>query len=86
MKTVNIHQAKTYLSRLVEDAADGEEIIIAKNGKPRARLVSLEAAKLPRKPGGWEGKVWMADDFNGPLPNEIEDAFYDGDSDESSSS
>ena len=86
MRTINIHEAKTHLSRLVEDVAAGEEIIIAKNGRPCARIVPLETTKLPRQPGGWEGKVSMADDFNDPLPREIEDAFYDGHLDPRSSS
>ena len=81
MRTVNIHHAKTHLSRLVEEAAGGEEIVIAKHNRPVARLVALEASTRPRKPGGWEGKVWMADDFDTPLPKELEDAFYGGDGD-----
>ena len=67
MRTVSISQAKSHLSRLVEDAAGGEEIVIAKHNRPVARLVALEASTRPRKPGGWEGRVWMADDFNAPL-------------------
>ena len=55
MRTVNIHHAKTHLSRLVEDAAGGEEIVIAKHNRPVARLVALEASARPRVPGGWEG-------------------------------
>ena len=76
MRTVNISHAKTHLSCLVEEAAGGEEIVIAKHNRPVARLVALEASTRPRKPGGWEGKVWMADDFDAPLPKELEDAFY----------
>ena len=68
--TVNLYEAKTSLSKLVERAAAGEEIIIAKAGKPKARLVPLADCGL-RKPGGWEGKVWVADDFDEPLPPEI---------------
>ena len=75
MRVVNISQAKFLLSRLVEEAAGGEEIVIAKHNRPVARLVALEASTRPRKPGGWEGKVWMADDFDAPLPEELEDAF-----------
>ncbi len=71
MKTVNIHEAKTHLSRLVEDAATGEEIVIAKNGKPIARLVALEKAIRPRKPGKWKGRIKIHDDFDAPLPPEI---------------
>ena len=70
MRTVDIHRAKTHLSRLVEEAAGGEEIVIAKHNRPVARLVALEASARPRKPGGWEGKVWMADDFDEPWPSD----------------
>jgi prevent-host-death family protein len=70
-KPINLYQAKTHLSELVERAAAGEEIIIAKAGKPRARLVPLAEPRKPRVPGGWEGKVWVADDFDDPLPPEI---------------
>jgi prevent-host-death family protein len=73
----NLYEAKTELSSLVERAAKGEEIIIAKNGKPMARLVAL-ARKPKRKPGGWEGKVWMSDDFSDPLPDEIVKLFEEG--------
>ena len=79
MRTVNISQAKTHLSRLVEEAAGGEEIVIVKYNRPIARLVALEASTRPRKPGGWEGRVLMADDFDAPLPKELEDAFYGDD-------
>jgi prevent-host-death family protein len=72
--TVNLYEAKTSLSRLVERAAAGEEIVIAKAGKPRARLVPL-AERALRKPGGWEGRVWVADDFDEPLPPEILEGF-----------
>jgi prevent-host-death family protein len=73
----NLYEAKTELSSLVERAALGEEIIIAKNGKPMARLVALKK-KLKRKPGGWEGKVWMSDDFWEPLPADLVRLFEEG--------
>lgn len=81
MKQVNLYEAKTNLSQLVEDAAAGEEIIIAKNGKPVARLVKIEASpKGKRKLGFWEDEPgWIADDFDAPDP-EIERLFYEGDS------
>lgn len=63
MNTVNIYDAKTHLSELVQRAAAGEEIVIARNGKPAARLVAL-AAPAARRPGGWEGQVWMAPDLD----------------------
>jgi len=71
MKTVNIHAAKTHLSALVEEAALGEEIIIAKAGKPVARLVPLEKKDLRKTLGMWKGKVWISDDFDAPLPPDI---------------
>lgn len=61
---VNIYQAKTHLSDLVERASGGEEIIIAKAGSPRVRLVPIQAPRSPRVPGGWEGKVQQAPDFD----------------------
>ena len=76
MRVVNISQAKSHLSRLVEEAAGGEEIVITKHDRPVARLVALEASTRPRKPGGWEGQVWMADDFDAPLPKDLEMGFY----------
>ncbi len=66
----NLYEAKTHLSELVERAAKGEEIVIAKNGVPMAKLVPLEK-KPKRVPGCWEGKVWIADDFDAPLPDDI---------------
>lgn len=73
----NLYEAKTELSSLVERAAKGEEIVIAKNGKPMARLVPLKK-KPKRKPGGWEGKVWMSDDFCKPLPDDVIRLFEEG--------
>ncbi len=71
MPQVNLHDAKTQLSRLVEAAAKGEEIIIAKAGKPMARLVPLRpSARKERKPGGLKGKIWVAEDFDAPLSAE----------------
>ena len=71
----NIHEAKTHFSRLVERAEAGEEIIIARAGKPVAKLVRYEAEKPPlRKPGYWRGKVTIADDFD-TLPEELAAAF-----------
>ncbi|MBT2794575.1 type II toxin-antitoxin system Phd/YefM family antitoxin [Paraburkholderia strydomiana] len=75
MQTVNIHEAKTQFSRLVDAAASGEEIVIAKAGKPVARLVSMERAKVTRRFGGLKGKVRIADDFDAPLPDDVIAAF-----------
>ena len=74
METKNIHEAKTHLSRLVERAAGGEEIIIAKAGKPMAKLVPYQEDKKPRKPGSLRSKIWIADDFD-ELPEDIAAAF-----------
>ena len=74
MRTVNIHAAKTQLLRLVDDAAQGEEIIIAKAGKPVARLVPL--AGTPQNAfGTLAGKIYVSEDFDAPLPDDILDAF-----------
>ena len=75
MRQVNIHEAKTHLSRLVDEAAGGEDIIIAKAGKPVARLVALEPTRQPRCPGLLEDKIWIADDFDAPLPEDILELF-----------
>lgn len=70
MRQVNIHEAKTHLSQLVEEAVNGNEIIIAKAGKPVARLVGIDVDGTPRPRGLLKGKIWIADDFNAPLPEE----------------
>lgn len=73
LKTVNMHEAKTHLSRLVEEAAEGTEIIITKAGKPRARLIACEQpprSRKPRKLGWLKGKIWISDDFDAPLSDE----------------
>lgn len=70
-KIVNLYQAKTQLSDLVERAAEGEEIVIAKAGVPKARLVPLATKVRVRHPGGWENRVWIAEDFDAPLPAEV---------------
>jgi prevent-host-death family protein len=75
MRTVNIHAAKTHLSRLVDEVAAGEEIVIAKAGKPLARLVPFTSSREPRIPGLMKGKLWIAEDFDEPLPEEIMAAF-----------
>ena len=75
MKTVNIHAAKTNLSALVEEAAAGKEIIIAKAGKPRARLVPLEQVKFDRKPGRLKHLGKALASFDDPLPADVAAAF-----------
>jgi prevent-host-death family protein len=74
MAVYNMHDAKTNLSRLAERAAQGEEIVIARNGKPLARLVPMEARK-PRRTGMWKDRVHISDDFDAPLPPDIQEAF-----------
>lgn len=71
----NMHDAKTHLSRLAERAANGEEIVIARAGRPLAKLVPLDAPRKPRRLGLWKGKVWMSKDFDDPLPIEIQSYF-----------
>ena len=75
MKTVNMHAAKTNLSALVDEAAAGKEIIIAKAGKPVARLMPLEKKKFDRRPGRLKGLFKMHDNFDDPLPPDILAAF-----------
>jgi prevent-host-death family protein len=75
--TVNIHEAKTHLSRLVERAAAGEEIVIGKAGKPMAKLIPFKALRPKRRPGAWKRKVWIAPNFD-ELPPEIYEAFNEG--------
>jgi prevent-host-death family protein len=71
MKTVNIQAAKTHLSRLVGEAAAGEEIVLAKAGKPIARLVAYRGTGKKRTLGGWKGKVRIAHDFDKESPDLI---------------
>jgi prevent-host-death family protein len=71
MSVINVHAAKTQLSRLLEAAAAGEEVIIAKAGKPVARLVPIDATPPPRRLGILDGKIHVPDDFDDPLPDEI---------------
>ena len=70
-ETVSLYQAKTHLSRLVERAAAGEEIVIAKSGRPRARLVPLEDTRALRVPGKGKGRWRVRRDFDAPLPEEV---------------
>lgn len=77
MQTVNIHEAKTHLSRLLEQVAGGEEVVIAKAGKAIARLVPLEAAPKKRRLGLLKGKLHVPDDFDAPL-TDIELSLFEG--------
>ena len=65
-RAVNIHEAKTHLSRLVERVERGEEIAIARAGRPVARLVPFRARPEPREPGLWRGRVRLTEDFDAP--------------------
>jgi prevent-host-death family protein len=72
MRTViNIHEAKTHLSRIVDEVADGAEVIIAKAGKPMARLSPISSAVRKKKLGLLKGKVKVPDDFNTPVDDEV---------------
>jgi prevent-host-death family protein len=79
MAVVNMHEAKTNLSRLVERAAAGEDIVIARNGIPVVRLVPAREANAQRRTGGFDGRIWIADDFDAE-DAEISAMFY-GESD-----
>ncbi|MGH7899198.1 MAG: type II toxin-antitoxin system Phd/YefM family antitoxin [Candidatus Binatia bacterium] len=73
MRSVNVHHAKTHLSKLLEEVASGEDIVISKAGKPVARLVRYEHRR--RKPGRLKGRIRIATDFDAPLPESIAKAF-----------
>jgi len=72
---INIHEAKTHLSRIVEDVAAGAEVVIAKAGRPIARIVPLENHPRAKKLGLLKGKIKVPDDFNAPLPADVLDEF-----------
>ena len=74
-KIVKLYDAKTQLSSLVERAAKGEEIIIAKGDQPMARLMPFAEKAKPRAPGGWEGRLVVAEDFDAPLPGRLQRKF-----------
>jgi prevent-host-death family protein len=78
-KTVNLYEAKTQLSRLVDEVAAGGEVVIAKAGVPRARLVPLRAARRARTPGRFKGRIRIASDFDAPLPPGLLSAFFGDD-------
>ncbi|HEY4342388.1 MAG TPA: type II toxin-antitoxin system Phd/YefM family antitoxin [Steroidobacteraceae bacterium] len=75
MKTVNIHEAKTHLSRLVEEVAAGAQIIIAKAGKPMAQLVPIATPIRKKHLGLLKGKIKVPNDFNAPLDDETLSTF-----------
>ncbi|MDO8894547.1 type II toxin-antitoxin system Phd/YefM family antitoxin [Nitrosomonas sp.] len=71
MLTINIHEAKTHFSRFIEKAAAGEEIIIAKAGKPIAKLVPLHSLSSPRSLGIFKGQLNVPEDFDAALPEDV---------------
>jgi len=73
---VNMHQAKTSLSRLVERALAGEEVVIARNGEPLVKLVPVEKKREPRVPGKYKGKIWIAPDCFDPMTEEELEDWY----------
>lgn len=75
MHIFNIHEAKTQFSKLIESAINGEETIIAKSGKPVAKLVPISSEKPKRQLGVLKGKIKIADDFDAPLPSDIVNTF-----------
>jgi len=74
----NLYEAKTALSKLVDRAAAGEEIVIAKAGTPMAKLVPFPRGTGRREPGGWQGQLFVAEDFDDDLPAELLDQFTGG--------
>lgn len=78
MRTVNIHEAKTHLSKLVDQAAQGESFVIAKAGKPMVKVVPLEEAdqKKPQRFGFMKGEISVPDDFDTMFADEIRRMFY----------
>ena len=73
---VNIHEAKTHLSRLLQKVAEGEEVIISRAGVPVAKLMAIPRVQETRPLGIARGEIWMSDDFDAPMP-EFEARFYD---------
>jgi prevent-host-death family protein len=75
MVIVNTHEAKTNLSRLLDEVQEGEDIVIARGNRPLARLIPYSQKKVVRTPGWLKGKIRVADDFDAPLPDDILDSF-----------
>jgi prevent-host-death family protein len=71
MRQVNMHEAKSHLSALVEEVLAGGEVVIARAGKPLVQLVPYNVRKEPRSPGRWKGKLWVAEDFDATPENVI---------------
>ena len=75
MKTVNVHEAKTHLSRLLEEVEAGQEVVIARAGRPVARLMPLASQRPPRRLGILAGRYAVPEDWDAPLPPEAISAF-----------
>jgi prevent-host-death family protein len=75
MTIVNIHEAKTHFSKLVDKAINGEEIIIGKSGKPVVKLIAIQNKKPKRAPGSLKGKIRISEDFDAPLPADLLEEF-----------
>ncbi len=73
--TVNLHEAKTHFSKLIERVRRGEEIIIAKAGKPVAKLLPIAQGAQVRVPGSARGRITLSADFDAPLPDDVVDSF-----------
>ncbi len=76
-KMYNIHEAKTYFSELVHETESGKEILIARAGKVVAKLIPFREKPRKRKLGAFQGEIWMSEDFNAPLPPDIQ-KFFEG--------
>jgi antitoxin (DNA-binding transcriptional repressor) of toxin-antitoxin stability system len=74
----NIYEAKTHFSQMLERATVAGEVVIAKAGKPLWKIVRISDPKPERVPGRLKGKIWVADDFDDPLPDEVLKEFYGG--------
>jgi len=75
VRQVNVHEAKTHLSELLARVEAGEEIVVARAGKPVAKLVRHEQPRAPREPGSLRGEIVIHDNFDDPLPDDIARAF-----------
>jgi len=71
MAEISVYQAKTQLSKLLDRASQGEEVVITRNGRPVARLVPAQRRGAPRKLGALRGKIEVGEDFDAPLPDEV---------------
>ena len=70
-KQVNVNHAKTHLSKLLAEVEKGHEIVVARAGKPVAKIIPFKEKKNRMTFGDWKGKIWIAEDFDAPLPDEL---------------